>query len=120
MAVPGREDLCHVADLAVTCRPHVPGQRLLEEPLVVVEILSPSTERRDRKVKLPDYRSIPPMTEVVLIDSRELYVEVHRRIDDERWLTDLLRMPAARLQLSSVGLDLPLSILYSGVALDES
>ncbi len=112
-------DDCHIADLAVTCRPHEPGQRLTPEPLVIVEILSPSTENKDRKVKLPDYRAIPSVQEIVLVDQQQLYCEVHCRLSDGRWLTDLLRQPDARLRLESIDFDQPLSALYVGVSLEE-
>ena len=113
-----RDDTCHVADLAVTCRPHEPGQQLTPEPLVIVEILSPSTENRDRKVKLPDYRAIPSVREIVLVDQLQLYCEVHRRLGDGRWLTDLLRQANARLRLESIGFDQPLSAIYANVSFE--
>jgi Uma2 family endonuclease len=115
----GRDDTCHVADLAVTCRPHEPGQQLTPEPLVIVEILSPSTENKDRKVKLPDYRTIPSVQEIVLVDQHQLYCEVHRRLDGGRWLTDLLRQAGARLRLESIGFDQPLSAIYANVSFEE-
>ena len=119
IAVVDRDDVCHVADLAITCHAHEPGQRLLPDPLVVIEILSPSTENKDRKVKLPDYRAIPSVREIVLIDQQQLYCEVHRRQDDGRWLTDLLRRSNARLELESIGFDEPLSVLYTHVVFEE-
>ncbi len=119
IGVADQDDTCHVADLAVTCRPHEPGQQLTLEPLVIVEILSPSTENRDRKVKLPDYRAIPSVEEIVLVDQQQVYCEVHRRLDGGRWLTDLLRRPEARLRLESIGFDQPLSAVYSNVSFIE-
>jgi Uma2 family endonuclease len=112
-----REDVCHQADLAVTCHEHEPGQRLTPEPLVIVEVLSPSTEDRDRKVKLFDYRAIPSVREIVLIDQQRVYCEVHRRLEDDRWLTELLRSPTARLRLPSIGFDQPLEAIYANLAL---
>lgn len=119
IAAPDRADTCHVADLAVTCRPHEPGQRLVPDPLVIVEILSPSTENKDRKLKLPSYRSLPSVQEIVLIDQQQLYCEVHRRLDDGRWLTELLLQPEARLRLPSIGFDQPLAAIYSGVGFEK-
>lgn len=113
----GRDDACHVADLAVTCRPHRPGERMTPEPILIVEILSPTTENRDRKTKLPDYRAIPSVEEIVLLDSQQLYCEVHRRLEDG-WLTDLLRDPESRLRLKSCGFDQPLSTIYANVTLE--
>lgn len=114
-----RDDACHQADLAVTCRPHEPGQKATPEPVLIVEILSPSTESYDRKVKVPDYRAIPSVQEIVLIDPQQLYCEVHRRLEGGRWLTDLLREREARLRIESLGFDQPLSALYVNVTLDS-
>lgn len=115
-----REDVVHTADLAVTCREHELEQRDTPDPLLVVEILSPSTEAYDRRVKLPDYRMIPSVEEIVLIAQDQLYCEVHRRFDGERWQTDLLRTGDAELRLASIGFAQPLSVLYSKVAVEAS
>ncbi len=120
IAVEDSDDTCHVADLAVTCHPHEPGQRLTPEPRVIVEILSPSTENKDRKVKLPDYRAISSVREIVLVDQQQLYCEVHRRLPDGRWLTDLLRQEDARLRLESIGFDQPLSEIYVNVQFEDA
>jgi Uma2 family endonuclease len=112
-----REGVVHTADLAVTCREHDLGQSATPDPLVIVEILSPSTEAYDRRVKLPDYRMIPSVEEIVLIAQDQIYCEVHRRFEEDRWQTDLLRTPGARLRLASVGFDQALSDLYRKVAL---
>jgi Uma2 family endonuclease len=119
IAIVDNDDQCHVADIAVTCRPHGPGQRLVPEPIVIVEILSPSTESKDRKVKLPDYRAIPSVREIVLLDQQQFYCEVHRRLDDGRWLTDLLRHADAELRLESIDLVQPLSAIYANVSFEE-
>lgn len=71
-----------------------------------------------RKVKLPDYRAIPSVREIVLIDQQQLYCEAHRRLDNGRWLVDLLRRPEARLQLESIGFDQPLSAIYDHVVFE--
>ncbi len=112
-----RDDTYHQADLVVTCEPVDPEQLMVGEPLVVVEVLSSSTEDHDRKVKLPDYRALPSVAEVVLIDPLRFYCEVHRRFEGDRWLTDLVREPDAKVQLPSIGFDQPLSVLYARVPL---
>jgi len=116
IVVPDREDTVHQADLAVTCQEHEPDQRGTPDPVVIVEILSPSTQSYDRRIKLGDYRGIPSVQEIVLIAQDELYCEVHRRLDSGRWQTDLLRTPEAELRLLSIGFAQPLSALYRKVA----
>lgn len=51
----------------------------------------------------------------MLIDPVRRFAEVHRRLEGDRWLTDLLRGTDAVLRLESVGVDLPLAELYRGI-----
>src|SRR5689334_6741841 len=55
---PARSDNYFEADIAATCEPHEAGQQALRQPFLIIEILSPSTERHDRHTKLPVYRQI--------------------------------------------------------------
>src|SRR5438067_11125758 len=64
-----RDDTFFVADLAVTCAPLARGQQMLSEPLLIVEVLSPTTIAADRQEKIPEYRRIPSVEEIVAIDS---------------------------------------------------
>lgn len=117
---PSRLYTYYEADLAVFCRRDEPDARGDDqEPLLIVEILSPSTERHDRRLKLADYRAIPSVREVLLLDQASLFAEIHRRIGDDRWQTDLVRGLDGRLQLDSIGLDIVLSVLYARVPLEE-
>lgn len=115
-----RDGVVHTADLAVTCREHEVDQRHTPDPLVIVEILSPSTETYDRRVKVPDYRMIPSVQEIVLLAQDQLYCEVHRRFEGNRWQTDLLRTGDAELKLASIDLTQPLDRLYRKVAVETS
>ena len=114
-----RDDTFYVVDLAVTCAPHRPGQQAIPDPILIVEILSPGTERHDRRTKLPDYRALPSVQEIVLIDQAQPFVEIHRRAGQDQWLTELLRGTDAVLRLDSVGLALPLAMLYTNVAFED-
>ena len=117
---PSRPYTYYEADLAVFCRRAGPDETGdLQEPILIVEILSPSTERNDRRLKLADYRAIASVREVLLLDQASLYAEVHRRLDAERWQTDLIRGPDGRLRLESIDFDIPLSLLYARVPLED-
>src|SRR5689334_4219381 len=60
------------ADIVVTCEPPSRGYRgIAEEPLLIVEVLSPSTDRDDVFTKLPAYQWIASLQEI-------LYVETER------------------------------------------
>lgn len=103
----------YVPDLAVTCKP-LQSALMLIDPILIVEVLSPSTETLDRRVKLADYRAMSSVEEVLLIDPNALYAEVHRRFDATRWMTDLVRSKADILRLESVGLSVAMGDLYRG------
>jgi Uma2 family endonuclease len=116
---PWRRDTYYIADIAATCHPVDEGWET-KDPILIVEILSPSTEQDDRKVKLRDYRRLPSVAEIVLIDPYRVYCEVHRRQANGAWLLDLLTERDARLVLDSVGLDVPLLDLYANLPAAEN
>jgi Uma2 family endonuclease len=118
IARPDRNDTCYIADLAVTCTPPKPGQQLLQDPLLIVEILSPGTALHDRQTKVADYRRIAGVAEILLIDSVSRFAEVLRR-DGDRWLTEIVRGPEAVLTLASIGLSVAMSELYEGIDLPD-
>jgi Uma2 family endonuclease len=107
-----------VADIAVSCEDRLDRSGELHRPVLIVEILSPSTEKIDRKRKLREYRLLPSVQEILLIDGADMFCEVHRRTGD-MWRTDLLGGSDARLRLESIGLDVSLGELYAGIVLDE-
>ena len=116
---PERSGTYFEADLAATCERHEFGQQALREPFLIVEILSSSTERHDRRVKLPAYRQIETVQEIALVASDDLYAEVHRRAGAQ-WITEILRGSDAMLSLASVPIEIRLADLYEGIALVDA
>jgi Uma2 family endonuclease len=100
-------------DITVTCE--ADGYRgIAFEPVLIVEILSPSTERDDCFIKLPDYQALPSLREILYIESQEVAATIYRRSVDG-WQTIEIAGPAARLRLDTIGLDMPLAAAYRGV-----
>ena len=118
IARPDRNDTCYIADIAVTCRPPERGQQLLQDPLLIIEILSPGTALYDRQTKVSDYRRIPSVQEILLIDCASIFAEVLRR-EGDRWMTEILRGPQATLSLASIGLTAAISELYEGIDMPD-
>ena len=87
---------------------------IVEEPLLIVEILSPSTDRDDVFVKLPAYQRIPSLQEILYVETERVGARVYRRVEDG-WLTIEHAVGDARLQLDTVGLDIALGSLYRGI-----
>ncbi|WP_345121248.1 Uma2 family endonuclease [Hymenobacter antarcticus] len=86
----------------------------LTNPKVIIEILSDSTAEYDRMGKFMRYRSIEALQEYVLIDSRQLAVEVFSR-HANGWNYAPATEPADLLTLTSVGVRIALSELYAGI-----
>ncbi len=115
IVVPNRADACYQADLAVTCTPPQPGTRALVDPVLIVEVLSPSTVRHDRGIKLADYRQIPSVREILLVSGEERRAELWRRVDGQWLVRDLIG--EATIRLETCGLDLAMAAIYDQVAL---
>lgn len=82
-------------------------------PTVIIEVLSDSTEAYDRGKKFHFYRSIASLQEYVLINSRSFAAEVFRRNEEGFWvLTSEAYNLNDKLEISSVGLTLPMTDIY--------
>jgi Uma2 family endonuclease len=111
-----RADSYYVPDIAVTCEPNEPGRQAMVDPILIVEILSPSTERTDRRLKLPVYQTMASVREIILIDADSHHAELYRR-ENDRWGIQLVRGAEATLFLASVDLRISMSELYEGIAI---
>ncbi|MCC6847193.1 MAG: Uma2 family endonuclease [Deltaproteobacteria bacterium] len=80
-------------------------------PRVVVEVLSPSTEKFDRGLKSHHYQQIPTLEAVVLVAQREPQIEVCSRRDDGAW-TIRASGPGEIATLDSIGCTLPVDEVY--------
>jgi Uma2 family endonuclease len=113
---PDRADSYYVPDIAVTCEPNEPGRQAMVDPILIVEILSPSTERTDRRLKLPIYQAMESVREIMLIDADSHHAELYRR-ENDRWGIQLVRGTEASLVLTTVDLRISMSELYEGIAI---
>jgi Uma2 family endonuclease len=113
---PDRADSYYVPDIAVTCEPNEPGRQAMVDPILIVEILSPSTERTDRRLKLPIYQAMESVREIMLIDADSHHAELYRR-ENDRWGIQLVRGTEASLVLTTVDLRISMSELYEGLAI---
>jgi Uma2 family endonuclease len=92
-------------------------QLQVQAPRVVVEVLSDSTEGKDRIRKANLYRACPTIQEYVLIATKYQAVEIQRRAGDE-WTLHLFD-PDDEIELASLGIRFPLAILYRGTTVPE-
>jgi len=99
-------------DLMVACDPTDRHSYYRERPTLLVEILSPGTERTDRGEKAEAYQRIPSLAEYWLLAQDQRRVEVYRRSDD--WRGERLD-GAGPVHLAAFDLGLELEQIYEGV-----
>ena len=91
------------------------AQRYTTEPMIVVEVLSPSTEDHDRERELPFYKALPTLRHIVFIHKSELRVEHWRRSPDG-WSKETLPADGTVLRLEAALFEIDLKATYDGVA----
>lgn len=105
-------------DLVIICgEPRFTDDALdtLLNPLVLIEILSPSTERYDRGMKFQHYRTIESLQDYILIAQDEHHIEHYSRQDNGQWLLQEAAGIEARLTISSIEGVLLLADVYEKV-----
>ncbi len=112
--------------VSVACgeRKFLDGRRdVLLNPIVVVEVLSKSTQRFDREIKLTEYRRMPSVQAILLVSSDRASVELHARQQPARSRPALWKHHTVagldhsiELTLSPSTCTLPLADIYEGVS----
>jgi Uma2 family endonuclease len=87
-------------------------------PLIIVEVLSNSTQAYDRGDKFKFYRSLPTFQEYILIEQSSYSVERYYKQKDDQWLIDFVTGENAVLQLVSVDWQISFQDLYQRVNFD--
>jgi Uma2 family endonuclease len=100
--------------------PADPTRRLVVNPRVIVEVLSPTTEGYDRGEKFILYRTLASFEEYVLISQTTALVETFLRQPDGRFLIDATYTGLdATARINSLQIQLPLADIYAGVTFPE-
>ncbi len=108
-------------DLSVACEPEFENDVLdvLLNPVVLVEIASPSTMMNDRNRKWNQYRTIASLQDYVMISPTSVVVEQRHRADDgEHWWIRVLESLEDELVLDSINCRIKLSDIYDGIELE--
>ena len=100
-------------DVMVVCGEGNPSALYQTEPVLLVEVLSNSTEAKDRLEKLVAYQSIPSLREYALVSQDKVHVDIYRRLGDD-WEIESLSY-GDTVHLASVSLDTAVEMLYEDV-----
>jgi Uma2 family endonuclease len=105
-------------DISVTCR--IVGDRddHLSDPVLIIEVTSPSAKGEDRDRKKFDYFATPSIRQYAIIEQDERRIDLYTRTSD-RW-TDEIIEGGAVLKLSSIGVEVSLDEIYEDTELDAT
>ena len=102
-------------DVSVACEPEIDEGECLRNPVVLIEVLSESTDHADRGEKWSHYRRLESLRHYVLLSQSEPLAEHYSRTSGEQaiWRYEELRGVDAVLDLGALEIALPLADLYS-------
>jgi Uma2 family endonuclease len=100
-------------DLLVDCGPYRPDDYAASEPVLVVEVFSPTTKAFDQTRKLEEYRAVPTMRHRLVLDPEAPRAQLHSRGPDGVWSWTLLLGEQAEIALPALGVTLPLGECYA-------
>lgn len=103
-------------DIVVTCEPADDDDYVVYQPILIVEVISPTSERTDRYEKLQVYRRMPGLREYAIVWQEEMRVEIHRRTDAENWAVERFVSPSAIVKLTSIDSEINLTEIYQNIA----
>jgi Uma2 family endonuclease len=108
-------DSVRYPDAVVTCSPVDGRSDMVPEPVVVFEVLSPSTAVVDRMVKNQEYRATPSIQRYVMLEQTRIGATVFARVADN-WVGTVF-LGEAMLEMPELGIGIPLEEFYRGVEL---
>lgn len=114
---PSPNECYYCPDATVSCSELDNDPYAIKLPLLIVEVLSRTTEEADRGYTFDDYRSLPSLQEFVLVHQAIPRVEVYRRRTN--WEKEVFE-PEAEIVLESVSVTLPISAVYRRVGFPPS
>lgn len=109
--------VCYLPDIMVTCskKDIEENKTYMEFPKLVIEVLSPSTEKRDRGEKFLRYLNWPSVQEYALISQDRMFVEIFSRQGLE-WRYRAYKH-GENVELKSIGFIFPIEEIYARVVL---
>lgn len=108
------DDIFYYPDVMVSCDPSDNEKYYKTQPVLIVEVLSPSTERLDRREKFLSYIGLSSLKEYVLVDQDTMRVTLFRQAN--AWKPEHLSDTHALLRLPSIDFELTLADIYEDVS----
>ena len=100
-----------IPDLAVTCSGYDTEESALTDPVLLIEILSPSNQA-ETWANVWTYTTIPSVREILVLKTASIGAELLRRTSDGSWPEQPLILADGELALQSIGFRIPLAAAY--------
>ena len=110
-------------DVSVICgEPRYIGSAtdVVDNPILVAEVLSPSTKTYDEGSKFDKYKTLDTLREYLIVSQTEALIELHSRRSNGKWIPKVARGRDAVLRIESLGWEIHLSRVYLGVTFDAA
>ena len=101
----------------VVCSPVDPTAKVVHDPVVIFEVLSPSTAAKDRIVKAREYQATPSVKRYVMLEQERIGATVLARVQDG-WRALVLK-DEDTLDMPEIGLTIPLAEFYEGLTFED-
>jgi len=120
MRVKIREGIYVYPDISAVCGEgeYAENRTILLNPILAVEVLSPTTANYDRSTKLMYYQSLPSLRGYLIVHQYGVQIEAYTRAEDS-WLRRTYNSIDDVIALDMIGCHLPLSEIYRGIAFSE-
>lgn len=107
---------CYVhPDVTVSCDQRDQGRNdFIQYPSLVVEVLSPSTESRDRNEKFTSYRDNPTIQEYMMVNTDQKIVEIYRREKKKLW-SYIIFQADDEVELTRLGIHFSVTDIYENI-----
>lgn len=106
-------------DVVISCDPRdLNARKFIQYPKIIVEVLSHSTEAKDRGEKFAFYRTIPSLQEYIIIESEKIGVECYRRGEGRMWLYYPYAVGES-IFIESIDFSCNIDLFYEGVSFES-
>lgn len=106
-------------DVTVDCGPTVPKALASGAPTVVFEVLSPSTRTTDLLKKTAEYKAVPTLRHIALIEPDVARAWLWSRAEESlSWAEQEIEGLEATMPLTAIAVDLPMAAIYDGIAFE--
>lgn len=102
-------------DVLVSCEENPEDAHFRNNPILIIEVTSPSTKNIDRREKLLFYQQMPSVQEYAVVDQHKINIELHRRQPNGSWITYYFDKDDTEIEFQSIELTMPISEIYRRV-----